>query len=79
MKSIKSILAAALISAVMTGLPVIGNVSAQDAETWSLRGAIALEDAAPLADVKNALVLHTMPRASGPGSGLGAQQIQERF
>ena len=52
MKSLKTILATALVGMFMTALPVTTGVSAQEEGTFSLRGENALTDAAPLATIR---------------------------
>jgi nitrate reductase (cytochrome), electron transfer subunit len=63
MKSLTTIMAVALAGVFMTALPSANNVQAQQEGTWSLRGTIALEDAAPLAEVKKQNTSGKMGRA----------------
>jgi nitrate reductase (cytochrome), electron transfer subunit len=63
MKSLKTIMAVALAGVFMTALPTANSVQAQEEGTWSLRGEYALNDAAPLADIKKQNTSGKMGRA----------------
>jgi len=63
MKSLKTLLAAALVGTFMMALPGATTVSAQEEGTWSLRGSYALNDPAPLAETKRQNTSGKMGRA----------------
>jgi len=63
MKSLKMLVATGLIGAFMSIVPGTTGVLAQEEGVWSLRGEVALNDAAPLADTKKQNTSGKMGRA----------------